>query len=283
MPGHHRVGAHCGGGLSGALTRAQEIGAECLQIFASAPQQWRSPAHSPEDITTFRDACGAAGIGPLLLHGIYLLNFASPVEVNLKRSIGSLRSHLEWADRAGAIGVVFHPGSAGTDPYDEAERRVVAGLAEVLAERHGTAKVIVETCAGQGATIGRSFEEIARLISALNGDGRIGVCIDTCHLFAAGYDLIGEGSARRVVDEFDRIVGLDRLVCIHANDSRAPMGSNVDRHANIGDGQIGEAAFRELLTDSRLGQIPFYLEVPGSGDGPDRTNIDALKRLRGDR
>ncbi|MBM4419468.1 MAG: deoxyribonuclease IV [Chloroflexi bacterium] len=283
MPGHPRVGAHCGGGLSGALTRAQEIGAECLQVFASAPQQWRSPAHTAEDIIAFCEACAAAGIGPLLLHGIYLLNFASPVEANLKRSIGSLRAHLEWADLAGAIGVVFHPGSAGADPYEEAERRVVGGLADILAVRDGPARVIIETCAGQGATIGRSFEEIARLLGALNADRRVGVCIDTCHLFAAGYDLVGGGSARRVVDEFDRIVGLDRLVCIHANDSRTAKGSNVDRHANIGDGQIGEDVFHELLTDPRLRHVPFYLEVPGSGDGPDRINVDALKRLRGDR
>jgi deoxyribonuclease-4 len=275
------IGAHCSGGIKAALSRAQAIGAECLQIFASAPQTWRAPSHADADVAAFDAARRAAGIAPLFFHSIYLLNLASPVALNVERSVQSIRDHLGWADRLGADGLVVHVGSAGKEEYGLAEDRVVAalgGLLEGLPD--GPSKLLLETCAGQGATIGRSFRELGEIIRRLDAHPRLGVCLDTCHVFAAGYPIHQDDGAERMLDELDREIGLDHLCCVHANDSKGAFGSNVDRHANIGHGQLGEATFARLLARPELRNVPFILEVPGAGDGPDLENLDRLKRLR---
>jgi deoxyribonuclease-4 len=276
-----RIGAHCSGSIKAALTRAQAIGAECLQIFASAPQTWRAPSHADGDVEAFDAARRAADVAPLFFHSIYLLNLASPVALNVERSVTSIRDHLGWAERLGADGLVIHVGSAGKEEYRLAEDRVVAALGGLLdGLPDGRAKLLLETCAGQGATIGRSFAELGQLIRRLDGHGRLGVCLDTCHVFAAGYPIHQEGGVDRLLDEFDREIGLGRLCCAHANDSKGAFGSNVDRHENIGQGQLGEETFARLLARPELRNVPFILEVPGTGEGPDRENLDRLKRLR---
>ncbi|HEY3079493.1 MAG TPA: deoxyribonuclease IV [Chloroflexota bacterium] len=281
MPQQPPIGAHCAGGIKAALSRAQSIGAECLQIFASAPQTWRAPSHSQPDIAAFQEGRRAAGIAPLFFHSIYLLNLASPLPLNVERSVRSIGDHLTWANRLGADGLVIHVGSAGKEEYALAEDRVVAamgGLLDGLDE--GPAKLLLETCAGQGATIGRSFRELGQIVRRLDAHPRLGVCLDTCHVFAAGYPIHEPDGAERLLEEFEREIGLDRLGCVHANDSKGAFGSNVDRHENIGRGQLGEATFANLLARPELRNVPFILEVPGAGEGPDRENLDRLKRLR---
>lgn len=280
-PNRPLVGAHCAGGIRAALARAQEIGAECVQIFASAPQMWRAPSHKPEDVQAFVDGCKAAELGPVFLHSVYLLNLASPNPENVGKSVQSIKDHLAWADRLCADGLVIHIGSAGKEEYQVAEDRVVASLDQLLREIEGEAKLLLETCAGQGATIGRSFDELGRIVDRLDRHPRLGVCLDTCHVFAAGYPIHEEDGVERMLAELEATVGLDRLRCIHANDSKGAFGSNVDRHDNLGEGQIGEAAFARLLARPELTNVPFVLEVPGfDNQGPDRPNVDFLKRLR---
>lgn len=275
------IGAHCAGGIKAALTRAQEIGAECLQLFASAPQMWRAPSHKPEDVRSFVDGCKAAELGPVFLHSVYLLNLASPNAENAAKSVQSIREHLAWADKLCAEGLVIHIGSAGKEEYRVAEDRVVASLGSLLDEVDGNAWLLLETCAGQGATIGRSFAELGRIVDRLDRHPRLGVCVDTCHVFAAGYGIHEEDGLERMLAELDASVGLDRLRCVHANDSKGAFGSNVDRHENLGHGRIGEEAFARLLARPELAGVPFVLEVPGfENRGPDRPNVDFLKRLR---
>lgn len=280
-PSRPLVGAHCAGSIKTALTRAQDIGAECLQIFASAPQMWRAPSHKPDDVKAFVDGCQAAELGPVFLHSVYLLNLASPNPDNVAKSVQSIKDHLGWADRLCAEGLVIHIGSAGKEEYAVAEERVVAALRGLLDELDGHARLLLETCAGQGATIGRSFQELGRIIERLDGHPRLGVCVDTCHVFAAGYPIHEEDGVERMLGELDEAVGLDRLGLVHANDSKGAFGSNVDRHENVGHGQIGEAPFARLLARPELSDVPFILEVPGfDNQGPDGPNVDALKRLR---
>jgi deoxyribonuclease-4 len=275
------IGAHCAGGIRQALARASEIGAECLQLFASAPQMWRAPSHRDEDVAAFVDGCRAAELGPVFLHSIYLLNLASPIPENVARSVQSIRDHLQWADRLCAEGLVIHIGSAGKEEYAVAEDRVVAALAGMLADLPGQSKLLLETCAGQGATIGRSFDELAAIIRRLDGHPRLGVCLDTCHVFAAGYPIHEPDGAARLLEQLDRTVGLGRLACVHANDSKGAFGSNVDRHENIGLGHLGDETFARFLARPELRGVPFILEVPGiEGTGPDQPNIDVMKRLR---
>jgi deoxyribonuclease-4 len=277
------IGAHCGGGIRAALARANEIGAEALQIFASAPQMWRAPNHKTEDVTAFVDGCAAAEVGPVFLHSVYLLNLASPVEANVAKSVQSIKDHLFWADRLCADGLVIHVGSAGKEPYSIAEDRVIAALSGMLDGLEGKSKLLLETCAGQGATIGRSFAELGAIVRRLDKHPRLGVCLDTCHVFAAGYPIHEANGVERMLEELDREVGLDRLAVIHANDSKGSFASNVDRHDNIGLGHLGDEVFARLLARPELSGVPFILEVPGlEGEGPDRENVDVLKRLRAD-
>jgi deoxyribonuclease-4 len=274
-----RIGAHCGGSIRTALARAQEIGAEALQIFASSPHMWRGPKFAQPDVDAFLVGRKAADDMPLFLHGIYLVNLASPNELFVSKSVQSIREHLRAADQLCAQGLVIHVGSAGKEPYPTAEDRAIATLRPLLDEI-GDARLLFETCAGQGATIGRSFAELASLIKRLDGHAGLGVCLDTCHVFAAGYPIHEADGAERMLAELDAQIGLERLACIHANDSKGAFGSNVDRHANIGDGHLGEAAFARLLARPELRDVPFILEVPGDGEGPDRENVERLKRLR---
>ena len=276
------IGAHVAGGLKGGAARAVEIGAEALQVFIGSPQMWRMPTLAEADVATFKAAVSASSLGPVFVHCIYLVNLASERPEVLEKSLGALRAQLELADRVGAAGLVFHPGSAGQASYEDAIARVVAGVRQTLDGYRGQARLIPEVCAGQGQTIGDRFEELRDLFQALDWDPRLGVCWDTCHLLAAGYDVATADGLEHTVAAFDRLLGLERLLVVHANDSKQGLGSNVDRHANIGQGHIGEEGFARLLTHPALTHLPWILEVPGYDNaGPDRPNVDALKRLAG--
>jgi deoxyribonuclease-4 len=268
--------------MKGGVAHALEIGAESMQIFVGSPQMWGTPKYLDEDVDAFRGGVADNRLGPVFVHGIYLVNLASGNEPIYKRSVSALRSQLAWSNRIGAQGLIFHPGSALSDSYEVAIGRVVTALADVLEGYEGETKVLLEVCAGQGQTIGDQFEELADIIHALGDDERLGVCWDTCHLFNAGFDVSTEEGLRDTVESFERIVGFDRLHAIHANDSKTALGARVDRHENIGLGHIGEAAFERMINHPRLHDLPWILEVPGlEKKGPDAANINILKRLAG--
>jgi deoxyribonuclease IV len=277
-----RIGAHVGGGLKGAVARALAIRAEALQIFVGSPQTWRPPNPKPNEVAAFRSGVAAAGLGPVFVHGIYLINIAAERPDVYGKSIASLVEQVNWASRVGATGLIFHPGSAGNSPYPEALERAVQALEQVLTGAEPGARILLEVCAGQGQTIGRQFCQLGDIINALGRDERLGVCWDTCHLFNAGYDIASAAGLEQTLEEMDREVGLDRLAAVHANDSKNPLGSNLDRHENIGQGHLGEDSFARLLEHPALAEAPFLLEVPGfDGQGPDLANIAILRRLAG--
>ncbi|MBI4493614.1 MAG: deoxyribonuclease IV [Chloroflexi bacterium] len=274
------IGAHVTGGIKGGVARALEIQAQALQIFVGSPQSWRPPNPSPAEVERFRASVAEHGLGPVFVHALYLVNLAAQKADVYEKSVEALANQLSWVDAVGAQGLIFHPGSAGTGSLEEARERVVLALEQVLDSYPGESKLLLETCAGQGATIGRRFADLAGILAALSFDARLGICVDTCHVFNAGYDLTTPEGLEAMVQELDDTVGLDRLCAIHANDSKTPLGAQVDRHENIGQGKIGEAAFARMLQHPAFADQPFILEVPGyDGAGPDLRNVQTLRRL----
>lgn len=293
-----RFGAHVSssGGISNAVDRGVAIGCESLQVFTHNPRTWKPIAHTDEQVALFREKAAAAGLGPLVSHGLYLINLGAPdrevptgppgkpatATRNIHRSsVESLRQHLEIGDRLGLAGIVLHVGSSKGSTEDEAIARIGAGIAEALESVPGACCVYLENTAGAGDTIGRTFEQLRRVADAAGHAGRLGFCLDTQHLFASGYPVHEDGGIDRVMDEFDRVVGIDRLRCLHLNDSMTAFGSNRDRHENLGDGQIGEDGMRRILGCPALQDLPVVLEVPGmDGNGPDAENMARARRFR---
>ena len=276
------IGAHVRGGVQGGLEHAREIGAETIQIFAGSPQTWRAPNHGDAEVAAFRERLAASGVGPVFIHGVYVTNLASPKPSTFHMSITAVAGHLEWANRLGAAGQIIHPGSAGSDPLDEALDRVVKGVGRVLDQVDGPAQLLLECCAGQGATIGRRFAELEYVMRALGDDPRLGWVLDTCHVFNAGYDLTTDDGLTTMVAEIEATVGFERLAAVHANDSKTPLGAQVDRHENIGEGHIGPEGFARVLQHPAFAEVPMLLEVPGfDKKGPDRANVDRLRQLAG--
>jgi deoxyribonuclease-4 len=276
------IGAHVKGGLKGAVEHALEIGAETIQIFIGSPQTWKPPSPAIDDVKAFKKDVQKHSLGPVFVHGNYLVNLATTSQDNLSKSIENLGLALRMADAAGAQGLIFHPGSAMKTSYEEALDRFLKALEQVLDGYKGDCKLLLEVCAGQGQTIGDKFSEFKDILSAFDYDKRLGICWDTCHLFNAGYDIASEDGLERTIDEFEKLVGFEWLYCIHANDSKNPLGARKDRHENIGKGHIGEEGFRRLLRHPELRKYPWILEVPGFEDkGPDKKNIDILRKLAG--
>jgi deoxyribonuclease IV len=277
------IGAHVStaGGLSTSVGRAQALGAECMQIFLCAPQRWQEPKHTDEQVHEFRRLVGEAGIGPNFAHATYLVNLAAVDEPLRTRSIANLSACAAWSDRAGLTGIVVHVGSGRGQSVEEAERQAASALEEVLGNGP-TGAILLENSAGSGDTLGSRFEQIGALFDRLGRDKRLGLCLDTAHTFASGYDLRIDEGIQRALDEIDRHMGLERLELIHANDSKVGLGSAVDRHENIGKGLLGNEAFQRMLANAVLGPLPWVLEVPGYDDkGPDLQNVLDLKRLAG--
>ena len=276
-----RVGGHVGGGVRGAVAHAQAIGAETIQIFAGSPQTWKAPTFSDTDAAAFREGVAAAGIHPVFLHGVYVTNLASPKNNIRHMSIGAVASHLAAANRLGAAGLIIHPGAAGDDSLDAALERVVKGVGRALAQVEGDAWLLLETCAGQGTTIGRRFAELQYVLEAVD-DPRLGWALDTCHVFNAGYDLRTDEGLAAMVEEIARTVGFERLRAVHLNDSKTPLGAQVDRHENIGEGHIGQEGFARFLRHPAFAHLPMILEVPGfQRKGPDLENIQRVRALAG--
>lgn len=278
-----RLGAHVsGGGLKGIPLKAASIGCEGVQIFASSPQMWRPPNCKPAEAEAFRVACAEANLGPIAVHAIYLVNPASESDEHREKTIVSLVKTLEAAEMLGASVVVTHLGSSKGSTKAEALARSCRTFAEILTQYSGPVRLLFETSAGAGETMGGTFEELGEMIRTLGAPANLGTCIDTAHIFTAGYDLRTADDLERTLETFDREVGLDNLGAVHLNDSKAPFGSNKDRHENIGDGEIGAEALGRFIRHSALGTTPLYLEVPGySKEGPDRPNMERIFDLAG--
>ena len=276
------IGAHVEArkGLWNAFGNATLLGADAIQVHPTPPGFWGSPKPSDEDVDRFREEYAAAGKPPFFFHAVYLINLASDDAKVHPRSESTLAGYIAAADKLGIDGVIFHVGSHRGTGFEAALPGITERMRNALqrADPQHT-RLLIENNAGTGGCVGARFEEVRAMLDAV-GDERVRCCFDTCHAFASGYDLRSEVDARHVIDEWDRIVGLDRLDAIHCNDSQTGLGSNRDRHQNIGLGEIGEEGFRALLHDPRLDKLPFILEVPGfEGLGPDKANVDILRRL----
>jgi apurinic endonuclease APN1 len=281
-----KIGGHIStqGGLITAFDRAEAIGAECVQIFESAPQQWGTARLEDAQVQEFRDRMDASGLTPLFIHGKYLMNLASADAKIFKTSASTLRSSLNIAGRIGARGVIFHTGSHKGLGMDAVFEQICEAATRVLSETPEDTWMIFENSAGQGDVIGSKFSELGAIIKKINNP-RAKVCMDTCHAFAAGYDLSNEDGVAAALEEFDREIGLENLAVMHCNDSKAALGAGRDLHENIGDGNIGREGFAALLSHPALANTPLILEVPGyklngAGKGPDKPNIDRLKEIR---
>jgi deoxyribonuclease-4 len=265
--------------LSTCIGRAQALGAECMQIFLSAPQRWQAPRHTDEQIEEFGRLID--DIRPNFVHAIYLINLASADPLIRQRSIDSLTASAQWADRIGLAGVVVHVGSGHGQTIEEAEVQVAGALEQVLLS-DSTSALLLENSAGSGDLLGSRFAQIGALFDRLGRDPRLGLCLDTAHTFASGYDLRIADGIQRAVDEIAQYIDIERLRLIHANDSKVGLGSGVDRHENIGKGLLGDEAFLKMLAHPALKPLPWVLEVPGyDNKGPDRQNVLDLKRLAG--
>ena len=256
------------------------MGAEAIQVHPTPPGFWGSPKLDENRIATFKEAAAKHGHPPFYFHAVYLINLAGDDSTLRQRSESTLAGYLKAADDLGVDGVIFHTGSHKGAGFEARLPSITMHIRHVLERadpKH--ARLLIENNAGLGGCVGARFEEIAQMLSALDGDQRVSVCFDTCHAFASGYDERNAAEVKKTVDELDRVVGLKKVEVIHCNDSVTGLASNRDRHANIGDGQIGEEGFRALLHEPRFAKLPFILEVPGAGGGPDAEQVGILKRL----
>jgi deoxyribonuclease-4 len=288
-----RIGAHMSiaGGVSKAIERAVAHGCESLQIFAKNASQWRGKPLDPLEIQLFRRRIDETDLTPVVSHASYLINLATTFPVLREQSLAAFIDELDRADALGLLGVVIHPGTCTAGAEADALRLVAEGIRHAFRARpRRKTMVLLEHTAGQGRTVGYRFEHLATIIEHLNGSPRVGVCLDTCHLVAAGYDIVSDPGYQQTFEAFDRIVGFDRLRVFHANDSKRPCGSRVDRHEHIGEGCLGLEPFRRLLHDPRFDGLPMLIETekgrsaerPGTivTDPFDMKNLETLRRLR---
>ena len=276
------VGSHIpvGGGLVSALAYAREIGAGAVQIFVSNPRGWAPSAGDPALDEAFRSDC-AAGAIPVYVHAPYLVNFGSPTEATLTRSVESVRHALRRGTALGARGVVIHAGSAvAAAHHDEALAQLRTHLLPLLEEADPAGpRVLVEPTAGGGQPLAATVQQLEPWFAQLDSHPMLGVCLDTCHAFAAGHDVAGPGGMKKTLDALVKAVGRGRLALVHANDSKDPLGSRRDRHESIGDGHIGKDAFAELFRHPAMREVPIVVETPGDA-GAHRRDIDLLCSLR---
>jgi len=276
------IGGHVStaGGLVKAHERGVERGCEAIQVFNQSPRMWKPTQWKEPDIAAFRKLMEDGPIKSVVIHAVYLVNAATKDREMRKKSATSLTHSLRMGDAIGADGVVVHPGSTLKEPLDESLGRVGEMVREALAESE-SCRLLLENTAGAGGTIGRSFAELYDIVGRAGGDERIGICLDSCHLLASGYDVRSAESLGEVLDEFDRVVGLDRLRSLHVNDSVTPLGSNRDRHANLGDGEIGREGCAAFLSEPRFEGLACVLEGPGAaGKAVEAGDMTAAFALR---
>jgi deoxyribonuclease-4 len=286
------LGAHMSiaGGLPRAVDRAEASGCEALQIFTKSTGQWRARPLPPEEVALFRRRLEETGIHPVVAHNSYLINVASASPALRDQSIAALGDELDRADALGLQALVMHPGSytTGSEPQGlELIGRAIGDL--LLARPRSKTMILLEHTAGQGTNLGHRFEHLATILARVDGSPRVGVCLDTCHLLAAGYDICSDAGYEATFRELDRVVGIDRIRAFHLNDSKKPCGSRVDRHEHIGKGCLGLPTFARLLNDRRFAALPMLLETPkletaesrrrSDADPWDMRNLRALRRL----
>lgn len=272
------LGAHMPikGGLGNALRQGKEIGCTAVQVFTSSPQQWYAKPLAPEAIADFKKAQEETGITSVVSHDSYLINLCAPSEEIVAKSFAGLKGEIQRCAAYGIPYVVSHMGATKGQEEDACFARVAEITLAILDDTPESVTLLMETTAGQGSSLNSRFEELARLIEQCGGHPRLGVCLDTCHIFAAGYDIRTAEGYTSTFDEFDRLIGIDRLKAIHCNDSKKGLGSRVDRHAHIGEGELGQEPFRLLVNDPRFANTPILLETP---DAPEMHEVN-LKRLR---
>jgi deoxyribonuclease IV len=276
------IGAHVSpaGGLPKAVERGVERGCRAIQIFNQSPRMWRPTVYRDEDVEAFREAMSDSEIDAVLIHAVYLLNCASEDPDIREKTLTSLTHSLRTGRRIGACGVVLHPGSAKTGDVSKAIERAGAVIGEALAESE-ECPLHLENTAGAGGTLGRSIDELAALIEAAGADDRLGICLDSCHLFASGYDIRESAGMDAVVKEVSEKIGRKRIGSLHLNDSMTALGSNRDRHANVGTGELGEQGCAAFLSTPAFKNLPCVLETPGQNrEGPDRKEVELAIRLR---
>lgn len=276
-----KIGAHVSAaqGVGKAVDRAVEIGAESIQIFVSSPRSWAFKPLDEQDIAAFREKSESHGVEPAFIHGSYLVNLGGPLDL-LQKSIDRLKSNMDAAGSLGAQGVIIHLGSHKGRGIDPVFSQVVEALDAIVRGSPPDVWLMIENSAGAGEHIGSTFEEIGRIINAVRSE-RVRVCIDTQHCFAAGYDVRDEQGVGEMMAEFDRTVGRHRLGAVHANDSKSALGSGVERHENIGEGNIGIGGFEAIIAHPAFSDVPLLLEVPGRDrKGPDAENVNRLKDIR---
>jgi deoxyribonuclease IV len=276
------IGAHVSpaGGPARAIERGVEKACDAIQIFNQNPRAWKPTVYSDTQVTDFRDAMAASRVGALLIHAVYLLNPASDEKEFQDKTRASLIASLRAGDALGAHAVVLHPGSAKTGKVGPAIKRAGKLIAQALAESEHCA-LHLENTAGTGATLGRSFHELSDLLDAAGGSERLGLCLDSCHLLASGYDIRTEEGLAAVLDDCVGLVGIERFGSLHLNDSQTPLGSNRDRHADVGEGELGRRGCGVFLSEPRFQDLPCVLETNGpDGHGPDKAQITLTRRLR---
>ena len=289
-----RLGAHLSiaGGLPRAVDRAVASRCEALQIFTKSAGQWRARVLPPDEIAQFRARVEQTGIHPVVAHNSYLINLAAADPALRAQSLASLGEELDRAEALGLLGLVMHPGSYTSGTERDGLDLIGDGLGAVLRARpRAKTMILLEHTAGQGTNLGHRFEHLAAILARLNGSPRVGVCLDSCHLIAAGYDICSDDGYRATFEAFDRLVGIDRIRAFHLNDSKKPCGSRVDRHEHIGRGCLGLEPFRRLLNDPRFAALPMLLETPkldtpesrrkSDADPWDLRNLRILRKLRG--
>lgn len=277
------LGAHMSiaGGVDLAVTRGAEVGCDAIQIFTKSSNQWKAKTLADDEVGRFRQGQIETGVSPVVAHDSYLINLASPDDALWTKSIDAFGEELDRCETLGIPYLVAHPGSHVGSGEEAGIGRIAEGLDRVLGPRgKHRVKVLLETTAGQGSSVGHRFEHLRGILDRLNEPARVGICVDTCHIFAAGYDIRTEKSYHAVVEELDRIVGVARVMAFHLNDCKKDLGCRVDRHEHIGKGFLGKDAFRWLMNDSRFDGVPMLLETPkGSDCAEDRMNLAVLRSL----
>ncbi len=276
------IGAHVStaGGLANAIERGEERACESIQIFHQSPRMWRPTKYGKEDFAAFREAMAASSVEAAIIHAVYLINCATRDKELRVKSLTSLTHALRIGDEIGARGVVLHPGAQKGEPLEPSIKRAAKVIAAALKDSE-SCPLLLEQTAGHKGLLGRNFDETAELIELAGSGRRLGLCLDSCHLFVQGYDVTDEGHLGAVLDEADAKVGLERLGAVHVNDAAAPLGSCRDRHANIGKGEMGKRGLEAFLSEPRFEGLPATLETPGPDrKGSDRKEVLAAKRLR---
>jgi deoxyribonuclease IV len=276
------IGAHVStaGGLDKAIERGTALGCESIQIFNQSPRMWRPTKYGPDDFAAFREAMADSPVEAVVIHAVYLINCATNDKELRRKSLASLTHALRIGDAIGADGVVLHPGAQKGEALGPSIKRAAKVIAAAL-EDSDSCPLLLEQTAGHKGLLGRDFDQTAELIELAGSGKRLGLCLDSCHLYVQGYDVTDEEHLSAVVDEADTKVSLDRLQCLHVNDAAAPLGSCRDRHANIGKGEMGKQGLAAFLSEPRFEGLPATLETPGPAKkGPDRKEVQAARRLR---